>query len=172
MRDTAEGVGHIPVSGRVAVGFVGAALHVLCAHGVAVAVGAHAGANGRTRHHAAHGGQVAPAAATHLVAEHATNHRACHGAQADAGSTGPFLAGDERFEDVVGNCFRDTAAVIHNGDDDLVVAAGGSISAEHGLGRLKTDEARRYKSAVEIATMSAVRLAMDPQRIMNPGVLF
>jgi len=48
----------------------------------------------------------------------------------------------------------------------------GSISAEHGLGRLKTDEARRYKSPLEIATMQAVRQAIDPQRIMNPAVLF
>ena len=55
---------------------------------------------------------------------------------------------------------------------DVVARYDGSISAEHGLGRLKTDEARRYKSPVEIATMAAVRQALDPQRIMNPGVLF
>ncbi|HZV84308.1 MAG TPA: FAD-linked oxidase C-terminal domain-containing protein, partial [Brevundimonas sp.] len=55
---------------------------------------------------------------------------------------------------------------------DIVARYGGSISAEHGLGRLKTDEARRYKSPVEIATMQAVRAAIDPLRIMNPGVLF
>jgi FAD/FMN-containing dehydrogenase len=48
----------------------------------------------------------------------------------------------------------------------------GSISAEHGLGRLKTEEARRYKSALEIETMRAIRLAIDPKRIMNPAVLF
>ena len=48
----------------------------------------------------------------------------------------------------------------------------GSISAEHGLGRLKTDEARRYKTPLEIATMRAIRQAIDPQRIMNPAVLF
>ena len=55
---------------------------------------------------------------------------------------------------------------------DIVARYDGSISAEHGLGRLKTDEARRYKSRVEIATMQAVRAAIDPHRIMNPGVLF
>lgn len=55
---------------------------------------------------------------------------------------------------------------------DIVARYHGSISAEHGLGRLKTDEARRYKSALEIATMQAVRAAIDPQRIMNPAVLF
>ena len=55
---------------------------------------------------------------------------------------------------------------------DVVARYDGSISAEHGLGRLKTDEARRYKSPLEIETMSAIRRAIDPKRIMNPGVLF
>ncbi|WP_122467259.1 FAD-binding oxidoreductase [Brevundimonas lutea] len=55
---------------------------------------------------------------------------------------------------------------------DLVHALDGSISAEHGLGRLKTEEARRYKDPVQIAAMRAVRDALDPQRIMNPRVLF
>ncbi len=55
---------------------------------------------------------------------------------------------------------------------DIVARYDGSISAEHGLGRLKTDEARRYKSALEIETMRAIRAAIDPQRIMNPAVLF
>lgn len=55
---------------------------------------------------------------------------------------------------------------------DVVAGYDGSISAEHGLGRLKTDEARRYKSPLEITTMQAIRQAIDPQRIMNPAVLF
>ncbi len=55
---------------------------------------------------------------------------------------------------------------------DIVARYDGSISAEHGLGRLKTEEARRYKSPLEIRTMQAVRAAIDPHRIMNPGVLF
>jgi FAD/FMN-containing dehydrogenase len=55
---------------------------------------------------------------------------------------------------------------------DIVARYDGSISAEHGLGRLKTDEARRYKSPLQISTMQAIRAAIDPQRIMNPAVLF
>jgi len=55
---------------------------------------------------------------------------------------------------------------------DVVARYNGSISAEHGLGRLKTEEARRYKSPLEIATMRSIRQAIDPQRIMNPAVLF
>lgn len=55
---------------------------------------------------------------------------------------------------------------------DIADSLGGSISAEHGLGAMKTQEARRYKSPAEVATMRAVRLALDPNRIMNPRVLF
>ena len=55
---------------------------------------------------------------------------------------------------------------------DIVHALGGSISAEHGLGAMKTQEARRYKSPVEVEAMAAIRRALDPKRIMNPRVLF
>lgn len=73
------------------------------------------------------------------------------------GELKPFLA---RWEE--------GSQIVH----DIVARYDGSISAEHGLGRLKTDEARRYKSPLEIETMRAIRAAIDPQRIMNPAVLF
>ncbi|HTK36777.1 MAG TPA: FAD-binding oxidoreductase [Caulobacteraceae bacterium] len=52
---------------------------------------------------------------------------------------------------------------------DIVHRYGGSISAEHGLGVLRRDEAARYKSAVERGLMRAVKQAIDPQGLMNPG---
>ncbi|MBN9463432.1 MAG: FAD-binding oxidoreductase [Burkholderiales bacterium] len=52
---------------------------------------------------------------------------------------------------------------------DAAVAFGGSISAEHGLGQLRRDEAARYKSPVEMALMRRLKEALDPQGIMNPG---
>ena len=55
---------------------------------------------------------------------------------------------------------------------DIVASLGGSISAEHGLGSMKTGEALRYKSPVEVAALRAVRQSLDPKRIMNPRVLF
>jgi FAD/FMN-containing dehydrogenase len=55
---------------------------------------------------------------------------------------------------------------------DIVAGMGGSISAEHGLGSMKTEEARRYKQPVEVEAMVAIRRALDPKRIMNPRVLF
>ena len=52
---------------------------------------------------------------------------------------------------------------------DRVVAMNGSISAEHGLGQLRRDEARRYKSAVEQDLMKTIKTALDPNGILNPG---
>jgi len=52
---------------------------------------------------------------------------------------------------------------------DAVAAQGGSISAEHGLGVLRRDESARYKSAVELKLMAAIKLALDPHHLMNPG---
>ena len=52
---------------------------------------------------------------------------------------------------------------------DLAVALGGSFSAEHGIGRLKVAELERYAPATELALMHAVKRALDPNGIMNPG---
>jgi len=52
---------------------------------------------------------------------------------------------------------------------DLISELNGSISAEHGLGRLRRDEARRYKSDVEMDLMQTLKDALDPTNIMNPG---
>ena len=54
---------------------------------------------------------------------------------------------------------------------DLVHELGGSISAEHGLGQLKREEVLRYKSRVEMDLMRAVKHALDPRGLMNPGKL-
>ena len=54
---------------------------------------------------------------------------------------------------------------------DLAHELGGSISAEHGLGQLKREEILRYKSPVEMEMMRAVKRALDPRGLMNPGKL-
>lgn len=54
---------------------------------------------------------------------------------------------------------------------DAVAAQGGSISAEHGLGVLRRDESTRYKSPVELKLMHAIKQALDPHGLMNPGKL-
>jgi FAD/FMN-containing dehydrogenase len=52
---------------------------------------------------------------------------------------------------------------------DAVSALGGSISAEHGLGQLKREEIRRHKDPLELELMRALKRALDPHGLMNPG---
>jgi FAD/FMN-containing dehydrogenase len=52
---------------------------------------------------------------------------------------------------------------------DLVARAHGSFSAEHGVGQLKRAELVRYKSPPELSMMRAVKSALDPRNLMNPG---
>jgi FAD/FMN-containing dehydrogenase len=52
---------------------------------------------------------------------------------------------------------------------DAVQCLGGSISAEHGIGALKRDELARRKSAVALGVMRAIKAALDPSGVMNPG---
>ncbi len=52
---------------------------------------------------------------------------------------------------------------------DQVAAFDGSISAEHGVGSLKLDTLPRYKSVVALDLMRAIKRALDPHNIMNPG---
>jgi FAD/FMN-containing dehydrogenase len=52
---------------------------------------------------------------------------------------------------------------------DAVAAHGGSISAEHGVGVLKREELPRYKDATALALMRAVKSALDPLNLLNPG---
>jgi FAD/FMN-containing dehydrogenase len=55
--------------------------------------------------------------------------------------------------------------------DDLVTAAGGSISAEHGIGQLKREEFERLAPPGRIHALKAIKQALDPLGIMNPGKL-
>ena len=55
---------------------------------------------------------------------------------------------------------------------ELVAAHGGSISAEHGVGHMKADHLHLSRSTAEIAAMRGIKAALDPEGILNPGVLF
>mgnify|MGYP000228663988 CR=1 FL=1 len=57
------------------------------------------------------------------------------------------------------------SALVH----DLTMSMSGSFSAEHGIGQLKRDELRRYRSPVELDVMRKIKQALDPAGLMNPG---
>ena len=61
----------------------------------------------------------------------------------------------------------DIKRVVH----DLVHEMQGSVSAEHGIGRLKVDDLERYANPVKLHAMRAIKAALDPNGIMNPGAV-
>ncbi len=54
---------------------------------------------------------------------------------------------------------------------DLVHSMGGAISAEHGIGRMKVDDLERYGDPAKLSAMRAIKSALDPLGIMNPGAV-
>jgi len=74
--------------------------------------------------------------------------------QPDGADTAAYLARWQEFNDIV-------HGIVHE--------LHGSISAEHGVGRLKREEITHYKSPVEIELMRRIKCALDPHNIMNPG---
>ena len=61
--------------------------------------------------------------------------------------------------------WQEVNAIVHG----IVAGFGGSISAEHGIGQLKRDLLPSVKDPVALATMRAIKQALDPQGILNPG---
>jgi len=64
----------------------------------------------------------------------------------------------------------------HHGVTDVVLryiaSLHGSISAEHGVGRAKTEWLSLSRSGAEIAAMRSIKAALDPGQVLNPGVIF
>lgn len=77
-----------------------------------------------------------------------------------------FPAAGRRRED-----YDDLRGEITRTVHDLVAAAGGSISAEHGIGRLKVEDLERYGDPAKLRAMRALKAALDPFGIMNPGAV-
>ncbi|AMO72806.1 FAD-binding oxidoreductase [Sphingorhabdus sp. M41] len=69
------------------------------------------------------------------------------------------------------NWMRDYSSQITPLVHDLVIAAGGSISAEHGIGQNKRTELERLSSPARLSLLRAIKTAIDPKNIMNPGKL-
>ena len=65
--------------------------------------------------------------------------------------------------------FFDQAPEVNHLVYEVVSSLDGSISAEHGLGVLKREEIKHYKSEVELDLMRAIKATLDPHGLMNPG---
>jgi FAD/FMN-containing dehydrogenase len=103
-----------------------------------------------------------------MVAAAAEVERAFPGVAASA--FGHLGDGNVHFHVRTAGVAADPAAVtamVH----DLVTAAGGSISAEHGIGQMKRAEFERLAPPGRIAALQAIKRALDPLDLMNPGKL-
>ncbi|WP_443025362.1 FAD-binding oxidoreductase [Sphingomonas sp. RB3P16] len=67
--------------------------------------------------------------------------------------------------------YAEEAPVVTRFVHDLVVASGGSISAEHGIGQMKRAELARLSSPARMTALRAVKTGLDPKGLMNPGKL-
>jgi FAD/FMN-containing dehydrogenase len=68
-----------------------------------------------------------------------------------------------------GKAFMAGAEPLHAAIYDVVLRLGGSVSAEHGIGQLKVELLKRVKDPVALDAMRAIKQALDPNGIMNPG---
>ena len=66
---------------------------------------------------------------------------------------------------------REKEALVNHLVYEAVAKFDGSFSAEHGVGALKTDKLEKYQSPVALQMMRAIKNALDPQGLMNPGVV-
>ncbi|MEM9577101.1 MAG: FAD-binding oxidoreductase [Pseudomonadota bacterium] len=67
--------------------------------------------------------------------------------------------------------YKSDTPTVQRAVHDLVHDMGGSVSAEHGVGRLKVDDLERYGDPVKLGAMRAIKAALDPLGIMNPGAV-
>ena len=68
--------------------------------------------------------------------------------------------------------FKNRGSVLQSAIFDLVESLGGSISAEHGIGRLKAAEFAQRADPIELNIMLNIKRALDPKGILNPGKVF
>jgi len=85
------------------------------------------------------------------------------------GDARPYLFGHLGDGNVHVNLLGD--APDEDGVLELVLSLGGTISAEHGVGVAKAAWLERARGAAEVAAMRAVKAALDPQGILNPGAV-
>ncbi|NOJ50833.1 FAD-binding oxidoreductase [Bradyrhizobium archetypum] len=71
--------------------------------------------------------------------------------------------------DWAGDAFARERGPINRIVHDIITDLRGSISAEHGIGQLRIEQAEIYKPAVELEMMRAIKRALDPNNLMNPG---
>jgi len=91
----------------------------------------------------------------------------CFGHLGDGNLHYNLFPAEGRSRDEYDNIRKDMSRRIHQ----MVVERGGSFSAEHGVGRLKATDLERWGDPVRLQAMRAIKAALDPAGIMNPGAV-
>jgi FAD/FMN-containing dehydrogenase len=106
------------------------------------------------------------------IAQHLPESRlVCYGHAGDGNLHFNLLYEAAATDTAAAAAFRAREPQVHRAIHDLVVRFEGSISAEHGIGRAKRDELAHYAPPATLAAMRAIKRALDPNGIMNPGKL-
>ncbi len=106
-----------------------------------------------------------------LIAERLPGARTCIFGHLGDGSLHLNIQAPADADDEAARLFLDRWKEIQAAIHDLVAAHGGSIAAEHGIGRLKRGELARLGDPGRLKAMRALKQALDPHGILNPGVL-
>ncbi len=106
-----------------------------------------------------------------LIAERLPGARPCIFGHLGDGSLHLNIQAPADADDKTARLFLDRWEEIQTAIHDLVVAHGGSFAAEHGIGRLKRGELTRLGDPGRLKAMHALKQALDPHGILNPGVL-
>ena len=91
----------------------------------------------------------------------------CFGHLGDGNLHFNLFPAEGRTRDTYDDIRRSLSRAVHQ----MVVERGGSFSAEHGVGRLKAAELAEWGDPTRLAAMRAIKDALDPAGIMNPGVI-
>lgn len=91
----------------------------------------------------------------------------CFGHLGDGNLHFNLFPAEGRSRDAYDDVRRDLSRAVHR----MVVARGGSFSAEHGVGRLKAADLAEWGDPARLGAMRAIKDALDPAGIMNPGVI-
>ena len=95
--------------------------------------------------------------------------------EAGGPSVRPYLFGhllDGNVHVNLGEVLEDRREAVERAVLETVLAHGGSIGAEHGIGRAKVAWLAADRSAADIAAMRSLKSALDPTGLLSPGVLF
>ena len=102
-----------------------------------------------------------------MVAEHGSFRINCFGHLGDGNLHFNLFPAAGRARADYANVKDAVRAAIH----DMVVRMGGSFSAEHGVGRAKVKDLERYGDPARLTALRAIKAALDPVGIMNPGAV-